>query len=154
MVAGYPPFFADQPIQIYEKIVSGKVSFFIFAQSKHSVTFDQTGSSTFSGVISGTGTALIKSGTGSLTISGSHNYTGATTISAGTLIVGEQNSKSPSASTSSIGNTSAIINNGLFWLETPSNIGSNSFTLVKPLSVIKINGFWRTACIEELSVTK
>ena len=27
MVAGYPPFFADQPIQIYEKIVSGKVRF-------------------------------------------------------------------------------------------------------------------------------
>lgn len=25
MAAGYPPFFADQPIQIYEKIVSGKV---------------------------------------------------------------------------------------------------------------------------------
>lgn len=29
MVAGYPPFFADQPIQIYEKIVSGKVSSFL-----------------------------------------------------------------------------------------------------------------------------
>jgi len=28
MAAGYPPFFADQPIQIYEKIVSGKVSYF------------------------------------------------------------------------------------------------------------------------------
>ena len=27
MAAGYPPFFADQPIQIYEKIVSGKVSY-------------------------------------------------------------------------------------------------------------------------------
>lgn len=27
MAAGYPPFFADQPIQIYEKIVSGKVGF-------------------------------------------------------------------------------------------------------------------------------
>ncbi|XP_067136515.1 cAMP-dependent protein kinase catalytic subunit beta-like isoform X2 [Centruroides vittatus] len=27
MVAGYPPFFADQPIQIYEKIVSGRVKF-------------------------------------------------------------------------------------------------------------------------------
>ncbi len=25
MAAGYPPFFSDQPIQIYEKIVSGKV---------------------------------------------------------------------------------------------------------------------------------
>lgn len=29
MAAGYPPFFADQPIQIYEKIVSGKVSIFM-----------------------------------------------------------------------------------------------------------------------------
>jgi hypothetical protein len=28
MAAGYPPFFADAPIQIYEKIVSGKVFFF------------------------------------------------------------------------------------------------------------------------------
>ena len=27
MAAGYPPFYADQPIQIYEKIVSGKVRF-------------------------------------------------------------------------------------------------------------------------------
>lgn len=26
MAAGYPPFFADQPIQIYEKIVLGRVS--------------------------------------------------------------------------------------------------------------------------------
>lgn len=26
MAAGYPPFFADQPIQIYEKIVSGKAN--------------------------------------------------------------------------------------------------------------------------------
>ena len=30
MAAGYPPFFADQPIQIYEKIVSGKASLFPF----------------------------------------------------------------------------------------------------------------------------
>ena len=27
MSAGYPPFFADQPIQVYEKIVSGRVRF-------------------------------------------------------------------------------------------------------------------------------
>jgi protein kinase A len=27
MAAGYPPFFADQPIQIYERIVSGRVRF-------------------------------------------------------------------------------------------------------------------------------
>ena len=28
MAAGYPPFFADQPIQIYERIVSGRVRLF------------------------------------------------------------------------------------------------------------------------------
>ena len=27
MAAGYPPFFADQPIQTYEKIVAGEVKF-------------------------------------------------------------------------------------------------------------------------------
>jgi len=30
MAAGYPPFFADQPIQIYEKIVSGKVRHYTY----------------------------------------------------------------------------------------------------------------------------
>ena len=30
MAAGYPPFFADQPIQIYEKIVSGKVKYIYY----------------------------------------------------------------------------------------------------------------------------
>ena len=29
MAAGYPPFFADQPIQIYERIVSGRVRKFL-----------------------------------------------------------------------------------------------------------------------------
>ena len=27
MATGFPPFFADQPIQIYEKIVTGKITF-------------------------------------------------------------------------------------------------------------------------------
>jgi len=36
MAAGFPPFFADQPIQIYEKIVSGKVCMFACMRiSKH-----------------------------------------------------------------------------------------------------------------------
>lgn len=37
MAAGYPPFFADQPIQIYEKIVSGKVG---GMKNTHSHSFD------------------------------------------------------------------------------------------------------------------
>ena len=32
MAAGYPPFFADQPIQIYERIVSGRVSHCTFSK--------------------------------------------------------------------------------------------------------------------------
>ncbi len=43
------------------------------------------GTSTLSGVISGTG-ALAKAGAGTLTLSGANTYTGATTVSAGTLI--------------------------------------------------------------------
>ena len=31
MAAGYPPFFADQPIQIYERIVSGRVNDFFMS---------------------------------------------------------------------------------------------------------------------------
>ncbi len=43
-------------------------------------------STTFSGVISGTG-AFTKAGAGTLTLSGSNTFTGATTINAGTLVV-------------------------------------------------------------------
>lgn len=39
MAAGYPPFFADQPIQIYEKIVSGKVSKGSVCFLKHGLFF-------------------------------------------------------------------------------------------------------------------
>ena len=46
MAAGYPPFFADQPIQIYERIVSGRVSsieqcttYDVFVGSCHSLMF-------------------------------------------------------------------------------------------------------------------
>jgi len=37
MAAGYPPFFADQPIQIYEKIVSGKVGIETLLSMIHSI---------------------------------------------------------------------------------------------------------------------
>ena len=51
MAAGYPPFFADQPIQIYEKIVSGRVC--IFCTCRH-IFNSNTGSGTRSCKRSGT----------------------------------------------------------------------------------------------------
>ncbi|NBQ55982.1 MAG: hypothetical protein EBU36_04955, partial [Verrucomicrobia bacterium] len=51
------------------------------------VSFNQTGNGTYSGLISGTG-ALTLDGSGIVTLSGNNNYTGRTTISSGTLRVG------------------------------------------------------------------
>ena len=48
MAAGYPPFFADQPIQIYEKIVSGRVShslestFYFYLSKQNKILVDFT----------------------------------------------------------------------------------------------------------------
>ena len=44
-------------------------------------------STTVSGVITGTGGSLVKTGSGTLTLSGINSYTGSTTVNAGTLIV-------------------------------------------------------------------
>jgi len=49
------------------------------------VTFDQSGNGTYSGILSGAG-ALVKDGVGDVTLSGANTYTGGNTISAGNLI--------------------------------------------------------------------
>lgn len=59
-------------------------------------------STTYSGVISGTG-ALTKTGTGTLELTGANNYNGATTVSAGTLLV-----------TGSLGNTAVSVADNAF----------------------------------------
>jgi len=56
------------------------------ALGSNTLTLGDSTSTTYSGVMSGTG-ALTKSGTGTLTLSGTNTYTGATSVSAGTLVV-------------------------------------------------------------------
>jgi hypothetical protein len=49
------------------------------------LVFNRSDASTYSGIISGTGT-VTKQGTGTLTLSGSSSYTGGTTLNAGSLV--------------------------------------------------------------------
>ncbi|WP_266172048.1 autotransporter-associated beta strand repeat-containing protein [Dyella subtropica] len=51
------------------------------------LVFNQTGTGTFAGVVSGTG-SLVQGGSGTLVLTGANTYSGGTTISAGTLQLG------------------------------------------------------------------
>lgn len=69
-----------------------------------SVTFDLANAHTYTGVVSGAGNTLTKTGSGDLTISSAQTYTGATTISGGTLSTGNL---------ANFGNTSGVtLSNG------------------------------------------
>jgi autotransporter-associated beta strand protein len=69
-------------------------------------------STTFSGVISGTG-ALTKSGTGTLTLSGNNTYTGGTNINAGTL---------------QLGGSERIANNAAVTIASGATLNLNTYT--------------------------
>ena len=72
------------------------------------LAFKRSYSSTYSGIISGTGT-VTKLGAGTLTLNGSNTYTGATAISAGTLQIGANGTTGSLAS--NITNSAALVFN-------------------------------------------
>lgn len=83
-------------------------------------------SSTFSGVISGSGggnVALVKSGAGALTLTGANTFSGSTTVSGGTLTVA-------AASGSALGSTTSVtVNSGGTLLLGASNQINNAATI-------------------------
>jgi fibronectin-binding autotransporter adhesin len=83
------------------------------------LTLGTTSSSSFAGVISGTG-ALTKQGSGTLTLTGANTYSGATTISAGTLAL---------SGSGALKSTNDVVANGTFSISgvtTSSTIGDLS----------------------------
>ena len=63
------------------------------------IQFDQAGTGTYGGVISGTG-SFVKSGAGMLTLASSHTFSGQASIAAGTLRAGTTNVFSPTTGVS------------------------------------------------------
>jgi fibronectin-binding autotransporter adhesin len=94
-----------------------------------------SGTQTFSGVISGSGTAtdgaIRRNAAGGTTIlSGTNTYTGVTTITAGTLSIGDGTTDGSIATSSGVTNNAALIYN-LVGSRTYSNVISGSGTLTK-----------------------
>ena len=66
-------------------------------------------STSFAGVISGTGGALVKNGTGTLTLSGANTYTGATTVNTGILTVASNTALGSTAGSTTVASTATLL---------------------------------------------
>ena len=78
----------------------------------NTLTVNEAGSTTFSGVASGTG-GITKLGAGTLTLSGANTYTGTTTVTAGSLALGAANALA--------NGSSLVVNGGTFAMGTRSD---------------------------------
>ncbi len=82
------PVSAINAVEAVNAAAINDANFSASANYAESVSFDLTGSQTWSGVISGASSTLTKTGTGTLTISADQTFQGATFISGGALSIG------------------------------------------------------------------
>jgi len=94
------------------------------AQADTLFTGNGTAGFTFSGIISGSGNAITKSGSSNLTLTGANTYSGGTTLSAGTITIGTSNTALGGGAFSVTGNAT---------LATAQNLGAR--TLANTVSV-------------------
>jgi fibronectin-binding autotransporter adhesin len=80
-------------------------------------------SSTFSGVISGSGGSLVKAASGTLTLTGANTYSGTTTVSAGTLIVNNSSGSGTGTSAVSVASGAILAGNGTLGGDTSVQAG-------------------------------
>jgi autotransporter-associated beta strand protein len=85
---------------------------------------NNTSSLTFAGVISGTGSNLIKEGTGTLTLSGANTYNGVTTISNGTLVVANTTGSATGTGAVTVNSGGKLAGTGIVTGAVTANSGS------------------------------
>lgn len=96
-----------------------------------SVVFDQTGSGTYAGNMSGSG-SLTKIGTGDVSLRGTNTYSGGTTVSGGALLI---------ASAASLGPGSITLNNGAIGLVRDAS----AQTINRAITITNSGGFGGTS---------
>ncbi|OAI47894.1 hypothetical protein AYO45_05505, partial [Gammaproteobacteria bacterium SCGC AG-212-F23] len=99
-------------------LVGGNISLAAITGNGNALAINTSGTSSISGILSGTGTTLTKSGSGTLTLSSSSNsYTGATTINGGIVSIAADTALGTAPGSATPGQLT--LNNGT--LETTAN---------------------------------
>lgn len=120
------------------------------------LTVDNTGNTTFSGVISGAGDRLTKAGSGTLILNGNNTYSGGLTINAGTVEFGDNGAAGTGTLTLAAGSTiqsggaSHSLSNAVTVSGNFSIGGSNDLTLSGNMA---LGGAVRTITVDNTGAT-